>query len=277
LKTFLPQVEVVTADTKQSKASPTKSATATVDHEPANCDEDYSNETIDEFASSEEASQPPDDVFKEFITPRLVNLPSMFTDCPLEDLDPMRQASSAGSSNSATVGSWTQTQIDLSPEYSPALDISSITEDSVDTVEYQTLQEAEDSTNPTDHLLNTTTTYHLVNTVAIDTHHSPHNDHLEADDCTSVSTCCESPSPKRIKVTDKHKQNDHQKQTTSNSSSVEIVNEVIEYIDLTQDSNDGASDNCCDRSSRSLSPNVLPPTPGREKVDSILERKNIAF
>ena len=78
------------------------------------------------------------------------------------------------------------------------------------------------------------------------------------------------------------------------SLSVEIIeHRVIDYIDLTQDQPSLSEDRewrCeggvvgkCDVSpsdsqqSRSLSPLCLPPTPGRENVDSILERKNIAF
>lgn len=120
------------------------------------------------------------------------------------------------------------------------------------------------------------------------------------------------PEPKRVKLDCHDHQTTNEDHHTSEktvhherekrSLSVEIIeHRVIDYIDLTQDPPSPCDGSCglrtageggvgrnslsCEledspsdsQQSSSLSPPYLPPTPGREKVDSILERKSIAF
>ncbi len=328
-------------------------ATASIDDEPqrfTHLDDECSNDTIDDFASSEDTDTPIlEHSFSTNTSPvKLFTLPSMLTDCTTE-LEGAKQdcmPPSLGSSGSATLGSLEQTPIDLSPENLPLsdFDISFVSD------EDNGSKDGEDVANTYCIRCNSPVQYdkedreaiipekveneqfcgienplltlkHDIEQVSTKDRLSPNSDlsytdwHLTLEssmeeNITSLDTEDSdkttdddifSPEPKRPKLNDIYNMPTTHRHR-SRSLSVEIVeHRLIDFIDLTQDqSSSGTSsvdeskpgqatveqrsvhcDRCSpcssSRQSRSLSPFCLPPTPGREGVDSILERNSIAF
>lgn len=149
MKSLLPQLEVVTTestpsgssvpppDNVQSKNTERKRDVLSIGAAVATKEsDDQSNDTIDEFISSEEVSS--ESLQKTFSTcikkdtsSNFFTLPSMWTECEsdseltvLVDSKPSHTHGSAGSSGSATIGSLEQTPIDLSPENTPSDTVS---------------------------------------------------------------------------------------------------------------------------------------------------------
>ncbi len=331
-------------------------ATPSIDDQPqrfTHLDDEYSNDTIDDFASSEDTDTPVlEHSFSTNTSPvKLFSLPCMLTDCTTEcyELEEAKQhcmPPSLGSSGSATLGSLEQTPIDLSPENLPLsdFDISFVSdedngskdgEDVANTysircnspVQYDKADresiipekvENEQFCNIENPLL---TLKHDIEQVSTKDRLSPNSDlsytdwHLtlessteenitsletEDSDKTTDDDNIFSPEPKRPKLSDIYNMPTTHRHR-SRSLSVEIVeHRLIDYIDLTQDQSSSGTSSvdeakpgqvtveqrsvycercspCSSRQSRSLSPFCLPPTPGRERVDSILERNSIAF
>ncbi len=301
-------------------------------------DDECSNDTIDDFASSEETDTPIlEQTFSTSTSPVKFTLPSMLTGCPgtedneLEGDKQECMPQSLGSSGSATLGSLEQTPIDLSPENSPLSDfnISFVNKDngSKDGEDVANMYHCIRCNSPVQYDDRKDPEYivpekvenkqfcDIENQPSLKQDVEPNSDpsdndwHLTLessieDNITSVSTDDSNrtnddevftPEAKRRKLSDRYNVPTIHRHR-SRSLSVEIVeHRLVDFIDLTQDQSSSGNSSieeakprqrsvsregyspCSSRHSRSLSPFCLPPTPGREGVESILERNSIAF
>ncbi len=349
LKALLPQVDVVTEAPPPLQHVTTPTSAAKLRPQRDNIDE-CSNDTIDDFASSEERDA--DSPFSLFSSPvRSFNLPSMLRLSPV-GVRSVPSDSLSSSFGSGTLGSFEQTPIDLSPQYhSPSDTDTSLLEDKLggsklggsklggskkdvasscnvsrlstpdDTIKHIELSSLEQKYSPdSSHSVNE---WHLTlecssdattadsdntgvvtpNTKRLDRTDSnntgvvtPNAKRLKLSRTDSDDTGVVTPNAKRLKLsrTDSDVIILDTEQLYRAHTSTNIECEVIDFIDLTQDSlstclsaatsvetsphnNSLHSSFDSNRQSRSLSPFCLPPTPGREGVDSILERSTFLF